>query len=136
MPHRKLARRCEPRYGVNLPMLQAEAKWLAREFDDLLIGSTNDLHERLDRSHQNLLAADAGIQLQIRSLPDPESLALRCLLARDLYHLSALYEQFLQSYDGRKKLASPALSEPVAVPAPPTTQDAVTSTFKEWLFDS
>lgn len=134
MPHRKLARRFEPRYGVSQSIVEHEAKWLAREFEDVLIGSNNEIRERLDKIKQKLVTSDANVQLQIRSLPEREAVAIRCLLARDLYHLSALYEQFFRDYDGRTQTVSPAAVEQAttaAAQAPPS----VPSAFKEWLFE-
>jgi hypothetical protein len=134
MPHRKLARRFEPRYGVSLPMVQQEATWLAREFDDVLIGSLTDLRDRLSQTQKILLVSDANIQFQIDSLPEREGLAIRCLLARDLYHLSALYEQFFQSYQGPKRSIGDSERQRAMATAqslPPPMPKA----FKEWLFD-
>lgn len=133
MPRRKLARRFEPRFGVSHPMLAQENNWLNRELDDLLIDSTTDLRERLDQTQQRLLVADANVQLQMKSLPQRENLAIRCLLARDLYHLSALYEQFFRSYQGEKH-AVPASEVQEATATAQLSPPPAPSAFKEWLF--
>lgn len=135
MPHRKLARRFEPRFGVSTSMIEQEATWLRREFDDLLVLSTNDLRERLAKSQTNLVTSDANVQIQIDSLPEREQWAIRCLFARDLFHLSALYEKFFHRYDGLKQSISESATESATARTETSPPPAPTA-FKEWLFES
>jgi len=118
-------------------MVQQEAVWLARELDDHLIASTQELHDRLKMLHPRLIASDANVQMHIESLPERESLALRCMLARDLFHLFALYEKFFKEYDGvREPIPMSAQQQATdrihaAEPAP-----AAPRAFQEWLFEN
>jgi len=43
MPKRKLARRFEPRYGLSQTVVAAESKYIARELEDYLLQSTEEL---------------------------------------------------------------------------------------------
>ena len=97
MPRRNLARRFEPRYGVGQSMVDAEAKWVERELEDQLINSTNELRERLSELHAKVGSAEEGLKTTLSRLPDRERLALKCMLARDVFHIAALYETFLRS---------------------------------------
>src|SRR5580658_1194247 len=97
MPRRKLARRFEPRYGVSQSMVDVEAKWVERELEDHLLASTNDLRKRLSEIHARVATAEEGLKATIGRLPDRERLALKCMLARDVFHIAALYETFLRS---------------------------------------
>jgi hypothetical protein len=136
MPRRRLARRFEPRYGVSEYMVQQEAVWLARELDDHLLWSTLQLQERLARLHPRTIAADANIQLQIESLPQRESLALRSMLARDFYHVLALYEKFFRDYNGVREPIPIAAQEVATANAQNPDRASISgSAFKEWLFE-
>lgn len=97
MPRRKLARRFEPRFGVSQSMVDVEAKWVERELEDHLLASTNDLRKRLSEIHAKVAAAEEGLKTAIGRLPDRERLALKRMLARDMFHIAALYETFLRS---------------------------------------
>jgi hypothetical protein len=97
MPRRKLSRRFEPRFGVSQSMVDVEAKWVERELEDHLLASTNDLRKRLSEIHAKVATAEEGLNTTIGRLPDRERLALKCMLARDVYHIAALYETFLRS---------------------------------------
>ena len=97
MPRRKLARRFEPRFGVNLSMVDEECKWVQRELEDKLLGSTNDLREKLSELHSKVVSAEIGLSTTLGTFPDRERLALKCMLARDVFHIAALYETFLRS---------------------------------------
>lgn len=110
MPRRNLARRFEPRYGVNQSMVEAECKWVKREMEDKLLCSTNELRERLSEIHGKVAAAEDGLRAAFGRLPDRERLALKCMIARDMFHIAALYETFLRSSQYVKG-ASGALTE-------------------------
>ncbi len=97
MPRRTLARRFEPRYGVSQVMLDAEAKWVGRELDDYLLSSISELREKLRERQAGFAAAEEQLAAHLTSLPDRERLALKCMLARDAFHIAKLYETFLRS---------------------------------------
>jgi uncharacterized protein (UPF0305 family) len=78
-------------------MVDAEAKWVERELEDQLINSTNELRERLSELHAKVGSAEEGLKTTLSRLPDRERLALKCMLARDVFHIAALYETFLRS---------------------------------------
>jgi hypothetical protein len=66
-------------------------------------------------------------------MPTHERLALRCMLARDFYHIAALYELFFQTptvadATGAK---SPTVSEELTKDDEP----AAIEPWSEWLFD-
>lgn len=97
MPRKKLARRFLPRYGVGQSMLDAECKWVERELDDKLVHSANELRERLDELHRKVSSSEASLREALAKLPDRERLALKCMLARDVFHIAVLYETFVRS---------------------------------------
>lgn len=97
MPHRKLARRFEPRYGVNQTMLDIESKWVGRELEDQLLQSTNELRQRLGEWQKLTDKAELELQKKFGALSDRERLAIRCMLARDCWHIAQLYLSFLGS---------------------------------------
>lgn len=95
MPRRKLARRFEPRFGVSQPILDAEASYVARELEDYLVLSTNDLREKLSDMLAKVAIAQSGLQATFDRLPDRERLALKCMISRDVFHIAKLYETFI-----------------------------------------
>jgi hypothetical protein len=97
MPRKKLARRFEPRFGVNQVMLDTEVKWVQRELDDHLLLSLTDLHKNLADVQLKVARVEATLQLKLRGLPDRERLALKGMIARDVLHIGLLYQTFLQS---------------------------------------
>jgi hypothetical protein len=97
MPRQKLARRFEPRFGVSESMLETECKWLQRELEDRLLSSTNDLRRDLSLLHEKVATSEQQLQATLQTLPDRERLALKSMLARDVFHIAALYEKFLRS---------------------------------------
>jgi hypothetical protein len=99
MPRKKLARRFEPRYGVSQTMLDAESKYIGRELEDYLLQSTNELRETLAKRQALIGTAEEELQVAFRPLPDRERLALRCMFARDCWHMAMLYKQFLNQPD-------------------------------------
>src|SRR4051794_37093152 len=80
MPRRKLARRFDPGFGVSKSTLQVETKFVSREFENHLLWSTNDLRRRLKERQTLITTSEAHLQLQIQSLPERESLAIRCMI--------------------------------------------------------
>lgn len=137
MPRRKLSRRFEPRLGVSEHTIKRETGWMVRELEDHLILSTQDLHDRLRMRHTKLVASDANLQMLVESLPERDSLAIRCMLARDLFHVFALYEEFFRNHVGERAVISISAQQQATdkihshAPTPSTPGD-----FKEWLFES
>ncbi len=97
MPRRKLARRFEPRYGVSQSMVETEVKWVQRELEDHLLLSITDLRKRLSEIGNKVSLAEQSLRSSLNRLPDRERLALKCMLARDIFHIAALYETSLRS---------------------------------------
>jgi hypothetical protein len=97
MPRTKLARRFEPRFGVSQLMIDTEGKYVRRELEDHLILSTNELRDKLAMAHQRIAASEVELQRRIAALPDRERLAIRCMLARDCWHIAVLYASVLAS---------------------------------------
>ena len=87
MPRKKLIRHFEPRYGVSREMIQNEARYVAREFDDHLLLSTRDLAKKRASALQAWAEADQALQATAYALPERERLALECMVVRDVYHL-------------------------------------------------
>jgi hypothetical protein len=85
-----------PRYGVNQSMLDAECKWVEWELEDKLVHSTNELRESLAEGRAKVSATEAGLRKTLAKLPDRERLALKSMLARDVFHVAVLYETFLR----------------------------------------
>lgn len=97
MPRKNRARRFEPRYGVSQSMIDVEAKWVERELADHLLLSTNELRKKLSDIQAKVASAEEGLREILGRLPDHERLALKSMLARDVFHIAALYETFLRS---------------------------------------
>jgi tetrahydromethanopterin S-methyltransferase subunit B len=96
MPRKHLARRFEPRYGVSQSMVDEETKWVAREVEDQLLRSTNELREHLSELQAKVATAEQSLQSKLGTLSDRERLALKGMLARDVFHIAMLYETFLR----------------------------------------
>jgi hypothetical protein len=132
MARSKLARRFEPRGGVSQPMLDSEARFVARELDDYLLYSIADLRGKLSEIQRKIAAAEYEVQAKLSRLPDRERLALRCMLARDMYHIAMLYSTFV---------STPEVAEATGTASPaPEEIDRATDAprpalpFCEWLF--
>src|SRR2546429_229501 len=97
MPRQKLARRFVPRYGVSQGMLDAECVWVGRELEDTLLSSLTDLRQKLKDLQARIGHAEVELEAMIGALPDRERLAIRCMLARDFYHIAMLYRSFLST---------------------------------------
>jgi hypothetical protein len=133
MPRPKLARRFEPRYGVSQSMLEVESRYIARELEDYLLLSADELRQKLKERQDLLASAEEDLQGLLGPLPDRHRLALRCMLARDLLHIAALYQTFQRS--GEREAPAGA-----SAPAPEelTEQDEPRPVlpFSEWLFEA
>jgi hypothetical protein len=97
MPRKQMARRFEPRYGISEPMLEVEAGYVAREVEDYRVYSINDLREKLADWQVKLTTAESNLSFSIRRLSDQERLILRCMVARDIWHIAQLYQRYFQS---------------------------------------
>lgn len=132
MPRKKLMRRFKPRYSVSQEMIDPEAQYVAREHEDYLLGSIDDLRKRLEKLRtvwrQTNEAAESLIGLQ----GEREALAYRCMIARDLYHIMELYCTTMRAALPEVASEAPA---PTAVrrQQPPSAEEKV-APFTEWLF--
>jgi hypothetical protein len=78
-------------------MLDMECKWMQRELDDKLVYAPNDLRESLKGLLRKVSSTEEGLRESLARLPDRERLALKCMLARDIFHIAVLYETFLRT---------------------------------------
>jgi hypothetical protein len=132
MPRKKLIRRFEPRYGVSREMIELESKYVAREIEDHLLLSADDLSKRLDEIRSRWRQADAIAERCVRALGAREALAFQCLIARDLYHILELYCQCLSA-------VVPARPDETTAPPPDSPnktdkEEEKIIPFGEWLF--
>ncbi len=70
MPRKNLARRFEPRYGVNQAMLEMEAQYVGRELEDYCLLSFNDLREKLAERHRLIATAERELEQRLSRLDD------------------------------------------------------------------
>lgn len=134
MARTKLARRFEPRGGISQSMLDSECKFVARELDDYLLYSIVDLREKLAEIQRKIATAEEEVQAKLSSLPDRERLAIRCMLARDIYHIAMLYSTFIATSTvaeatGTIGLVPEEIDQDTDEPKPALP-------FCEWLFGS
>jgi hypothetical protein len=122
MPRKKTIRKFEPRFGVSRVMIEAEAKYVARELADYLLLSLCELRETLTKRRENWMLADEGMKAIVRELPERERLAFQCMLFRDFFHILKLYSECAHAVP-----AEGPKGEPVPEGMPPTP-------FSEWLF--
>lgn len=99
MPRRTLARRFEPRVWVFESTLGVESRHVGQELQDYLLQSIDERRGRLKALQVKIVTSEANLQHTPSSLPDRERLAIRCMPARDVFHIGALYERFLPSLD-------------------------------------
>lgn len=137
MPRRTLARRFEPRCGVSQVALDIESKYVGRELEDQLIQSATVLKEKLAAWESRIAIAEEELQVVYRSLREPENLALRCMLARDCWHIAKLYQSFIRSASLPPALESASV-EPIIAMAQQREETVMPSPllpFKNTLFD-
>jgi hypothetical protein len=115
-------RRFEPQGGVSRPMIEAEAKYVAREMDNYLLLSLNDLKQKLTERGAQWNQADESLHAMVSLLPERERLALQSMLVRDMMFLLELYLEYVRTTQPE---APPPIKPPVDVPRAP---------FSEWLF--
>ncbi len=132
MPRRKLARRFEPRYGVSQVALDVESKYVGRELEDQLLQSTADLRKQLSKWNDLTTVAEAELQAKLETINDRERLALRCMLARDIWHIGKLYLSFLGSVPFPQ---SGGARSPIPEEVDETDRVRPVLSFKETLFE-
>jgi hypothetical protein len=135
MPRKKLIRHFEPRYGVSREMIEAEAKYVAREFDDHLLLSTRDLKEKRAAVRQACAEADQALEAAVYALPERERLALECMVVRDVYHLYALYLVHVRPNTADTPPPVPVQKSVAVLADSPDTPREKVLPFSEWLFD-
>jgi hypothetical protein len=133
MARSKLARRFEPRGGVSQSMLDAESKYVGYELDDYLLYSLEDLRTNLRTLRQKIATVEEELQAKLISLPDRERLALRSMLARDIYHIAMLYCTFIAS---SSVIEATGPNSPADEEMNEQSGDPVSAlSFSEWLFE-
>jgi tetrahydromethanopterin S-methyltransferase subunit B len=134
MPRSKLARRFEPRGGVSQSTLDIESKYVGRELDDYLLYSLTNLREKLKEIQRKIATAEENLQTKLSCLPNRERLALRCMLARDMYHIAMLYSTFIDSSTVGDATGT---SDPLSEEINGSTDEPIASLpFSDWLFES
>ena len=131
MPRKQILRRFDPRFGVSMSMVEAEAVHVDQEFRDYLIMSINDLRRWLRERSSQVEVADKELEQLVTRLPDRERLAIRCMLIRDIFHIAKLYQQLLRTPEaevaaGPISVFPEELKNHEPLPVLP---------FREWLFD-
>lgn len=124
MPRKKTARRFEPPIAVSREMVEHEARYIAKEVEDYLVLSLNDVRRFLTERLTAWRQANDVLEKQIALMPEREQIALQAMLVRDSYHLFELYLAHVQN-----RLASgdvPATLAPSMVEAQ--------LPFSQWLF--
>jgi hypothetical protein len=132
MPRKKLIRRFEPRYTDSQQMVDREAKYVTLEHADYLLGSIHDLHEQLATWQPLWQQVNQTAEALMARQGERESLAYRCMIVRDLYHIVELYCTCM-----RRSLGDAATDD--VEPATTNIQKPVEegnnlSGFSEWLF--
>ena len=135
MPRPKLARRCEPRYGVSQTAIDLEAQYVRCEHQDYLLSSQADLSKCLTERQRLCEITEEQLRLCFEDLHERERLAMRCLIVRDFWHLLLMYVTAL----GGKANESPVVP-PQRKPSAPTSNptpavEPFTMPFRQSLFD-
>lgn len=125
MPRRQRARRFVPRYPVvSQSVVDEEAKYLAREVENMLVLSLADLRKSTDERYSLASKAWAELQQSLQLLADRDAEALRSILFRDIFHTLACCQSFCHSHA--------AESTPRIIPDPVAVERH--EKFSEWLF--
>lgn len=126
MPRPKLARRFEPRYGVNQAAIEVEAKYVLRELEDHRMLALSAIDSKRIEMLAHCKQSWEHVQLLVEGLAEQDQKILDALLFRDFYHILELYLTSI-------RIAFPqalAPAKPTRKPPPPDR-----SPFNEWLFD-
>jgi|GEM_PF-4670606 len=132
MARKKLIRRFEPRYGVSEAMLEVEAAYVARELEDYLVLSANDVTATRNRRRHDVTAADQQLRMCLASLGDRPRAALEALFIRDVHHIALLYIHVLQS-DRIAAIVDQPVAAPGSAPVPAAAHEPILP-FHETLF--
>lgn len=119
----RLIRRFKPQSGVSRPMIEAEAKHVAREMDSYLRLSLTDLRDKLAERGEKWNHADEALHAAVTALSERERLAVQCILVRDFHHILELYLEYVRSC--QPEAPAPAMPSAAEIPRQP---------FSEWLF--
>ena len=111
-------------------MVDIEAGYVAREHQDYLTLSLNDLRQKLHELRGKWGHADQTAEALVRCLPEREALAFQCLMVRDLFLVLELYNSCLQT-DRESDPSQPVI--PAPTPRPLAAEKALP--FNEWLFE-
>jgi hypothetical protein len=84
MPRKATARCIDPFGGVSQSTLEHETRYVLREIEDLQIGSRDDLRQRVEQRNKLCAEADAEFRELLRTLPEPQRLALTAVVLRDV----------------------------------------------------
>jgi hypothetical protein len=117
-------------------MLDAESKYIGRELEDYLLQSTSELRERLAKLKTLIATAEEELQAAFGRLADRERLALRCMFARDCWHMAALYKSYIASASltAAEALTSSGPSSPAVEEIDEAAEPVPILPFKETLF--
>jgi hypothetical protein len=114
--------------GVSQPMLDEEARWVAKEMENYLLLSVNDLRKKEHNRCQKWSAALSAIESRLAGIREPQRLALQALITRDCYYVLELYLTYLRQ--------APPQELPVSAPTSASPNDAESVLpFEESLFD-
>jgi hypothetical protein len=111
-------------------MLEVEATYVAREKEDHLLWSTDELRNRLAHLQTLWRAADGVLEQAVAALPERERLAVSCLLVRDLYFVLELHSTHLGRQSGVEPVAKQTVQHTSL-----STAELTKIPFNEWLFD-
>ncbi len=69
--------------------------------------SLNELREKLAELQKKIVESEEQLQGCLTPLADRERLALKCLIARDVFHIAALHATFLRSAEAPQTTGTP-----------------------------
>lgn len=128
MPRKKTLRRFTPPPHVSRAMLEAETPRLAKEIDDYLVNSENELRRFVSERNEKVEQATTQLRSLLECLPIRHRLAIAAIVAREVLIAIELANTTILADD--IELRAPNTAEPLEeheVPAVPK--------FNEWLFD-
>jgi hypothetical protein len=114
-------------------MVDREAQYVAREHEDYLLGSIDDLRKRLEKLRIAWRQTDEAAESLICLHGEREGLAYRCLIARDWYHILELYCTCMRA--ALPKAPADLPKSPAACPRQEISEGKRMLPFSEWLFE-